>query len=88
MAKQRTKVVIKANSASAELAPSGPLDAQELVDSSSISALAYHLWHLRGCPYGSPETDWFQAEQTLCSQVLKPTSLSTEQSLLARQAGA
>jgi Protein of unknown function (DUF2934) len=28
-----------------------------------IAALAYALWQARGCPEGSPEVDWFQAEQ-------------------------
>ena len=27
-----------------------------------IAALAYQLWKNRGCPLGSPEADWFQAE--------------------------
>jgi hypothetical protein len=31
--------------------------------SAAIAALAYELWRARGCPEGSPETDWFQAEQ-------------------------
>lgn len=28
----------------------------------SISKRAYELWIERGCPEGSPEEDWFQAE--------------------------
>jgi Protein of unknown function (DUF2934) len=28
-----------------------------------ISKLAYTLWCQRGCPEGSPEVDWFRAEQ-------------------------
>ena len=28
-----------------------------------ISKLAYSLWCQRGCPDGSPEVDWFRAEQ-------------------------
>jgi DUF2934 family protein len=32
-----------------------------------IAVLAYLLWHERGCPDGSPETDWFQAEQALAN---------------------
>ena len=31
----------------------------------SIAALAYQLWLNRGCPIGSPEADWFQAEREL-----------------------
>ena len=30
-----------------------------------IAALAYALWHERGCPYGSPEVDWLKAERKL-----------------------
>ena len=33
-----------------------------------IQALAYRLWTERGCPVGSPQVDWFEAEE----QVLKP----------------
>jgi hypothetical protein len=31
----------------------------------SIAALAYELWHRRGCPHDSPEVDWHAAEQQL-----------------------
>jgi hypothetical protein len=30
-----------------------------------IASRAYALWQARGCPEGSPEVDWFQAEQEL-----------------------
>src|SRR5579884_1078797 len=30
-----------------------------------VAALAYQLWLERGRPEGSPEVDWFQAEQEL-----------------------
>ena len=30
-----------------------------------ISELAYRLWVERGCPMGSPEEDWFRAEDEL-----------------------
>jgi Protein of unknown function (DUF2934) len=30
-----------------------------------IARLAYALWQERGCPIGSPESDWFEAEQKL-----------------------
>jgi hypothetical protein len=32
-----------------------------------IAARAYELWQDRGCPDGSPEEDWFYAEQELRS---------------------
>jgi len=28
-----------------------------------ISEIAHYRWLLRGCPEGSPEVDWFAAEQ-------------------------
>jgi hypothetical protein len=34
-----------------------------------VPALARALWNARGCPEGSPEDDWFQAELTLKSQL-------------------
>ena len=30
-----------------------------------IAKLAYALWQERGCPDGSPEVDWFRAEEEL-----------------------
>lgn len=30
-----------------------------------IAALAYSLWEARGCPEGSPEEDWLNAERAL-----------------------
>ncbi len=30
-----------------------------------LAKLAYALWEERGCPYGSPDQDWFEAEHRL-----------------------
>jgi hypothetical protein len=30
-----------------------------------VAALAYELWQRRGCPIGSPDVDWTEAEATL-----------------------
>jgi len=30
-----------------------------------VTARPYELWQERGCPIGSPEVDWFRAEQEL-----------------------
>jgi len=30
-----------------------------------IANLAFALWQARGCPFGSPEEDWFRAEAEL-----------------------
>ena len=34
-------------------------------DYSQIVELAYELWLKRGCPIGSPQEDWYQAERAL-----------------------
>jgi hypothetical protein len=34
-------------------------------DQAAIQALAYDFWLARGCPIGTPEVDWFQAEEEL-----------------------
>jgi len=31
-----------------------------------IALLAYSIWQERGCPDGTAETDWLEAEQQLC----------------------
>jgi Protein of unknown function (DUF2934) len=36
--------------------------------SEDIARLAYALWQQRGCPIGSAEIDWLEAEQQLSSQ--------------------
>ena len=30
-----------------------------------IASLAFMFWQTRGCPHGSPQVDWLQAEQSL-----------------------
>ena len=37
----------------------------ETVGEDAVTALAYQLWQERGCPIGSAQRDWFQAEQEL-----------------------
>jgi hypothetical protein len=32
----------------------------------SVAVRAYELWLERGCPDGTPEQDWYRAEQELC----------------------
>jgi hypothetical protein len=39
------------------------------VDPDQISKLAYALWQARGGNGGSPEEDWYQAEQELLTRV-------------------
>jgi Protein of unknown function (DUF2934) len=35
-----------------------------------VAKLAYQLWEERGGPFGSPEVDWFAAEQAVYSSLL------------------
>lgn len=36
----------------------------------AIEKLAYRLWLDRGCPAGTAETDWFQAESKLAPRLI------------------
>ena len=45
------------------------IKASEALDREEISRLAYELWQARGCPSGSAEIDWLQAEEQLRKQV-------------------
>ena len=38
---------------------------QKELDQEEIASLAYQFWLERGCPIGSPEQDWFRAEDEL-----------------------
>lgn len=40
-----------------------------LIEHDEIVLLAYSNWEARGCPYGSPEEDWFRAERDLHQKV-------------------
>jgi len=35
-----------------------------------VARLAYHYWEGRGRPLGSPEEDWFRAEQAILMELL------------------
>lgn len=48
-----------------------------------IEILAYEFWIERGCPFGSPEVDWYRAVETLSVEeglllAAFPTWLNTE----------
>jgi len=44
----------------------GQRSAHELhLNPDAIAIRAYELWRRRGCPDGSPEADWFEAEREL-----------------------
>jgi hypothetical protein len=38
---------------------------QKEPDQEETQRLAYRFWLERGCPVGSPEQDWFRAEEEL-----------------------
>lgn len=49
-----------------------------------LCRLAYSHWQARGCPEGSPEDDWFQAEHELSSRaVAKPAKRGKAQQMAA-----
>jgi hypothetical protein len=55
---------------SAELtSKSSPPDPQPApLSEQDVAELAYRRWLERGCPQGSPEEDWFEAEHDLESR--------------------
>ena len=40
----------------------------EALDTRRTALLAYEFWRARGCPEGSPDDDWFLAEEQLRHQ--------------------
>ncbi len=48
---------------------------QTALDQDELAKLAYSLWHKRGCPAGSPEQDWAEAEQVLKNGDLGTTAI-------------
>jgi len=43
------------------------------LDNDAVAVLAYEFWIARGCLIGSPEVDWFQAEEELRARNESPT---------------
>jgi len=43
---------------------------EEVVDREELTRLAYWHWEMRGLPEGSPDEDWFWAEEELRRQRL------------------
>lgn len=54
-----------------ENAPAPP-SPDDVVQDEEIARLAYSYWKERGCQGGSPEEDWFRAEQELRSRRSPP----------------
>ncbi len=42
--------------------------AEDFLDPRRTALLAYEFWRARGCPEGSPDEDWFLAEEQLRHQ--------------------
>ena len=81
MAKPKTRSNVPA---SIEHSPS---ELQNPVNSREIASLAYRLWEARGCPEGTPEVDWFHAEQLL-REPRNQTNSQVSEPLLVRGSGA
>ena len=47
---------------------------QNELDHQETERLAYQFWLKRGCPIGSPEDDWFRAEEELQVESALPFS--------------
>ncbi len=63
---QLAPVSLPANQNTATELPSGNRrETAESVSQAAIAQLAYVLWQQRGCPIGSAEIDWREAEQQL-----------------------
>jgi len=58
------------------------------IDSTEIAALAYQLWQARGCPQGSPEVDWLDAEKQIRSRLDEVAAPEISEPLLVRRSGA
>lgn len=46
----------------------------ERVSENEVAVRAYELWQSRGCPIGSADEDWFQAEREVRSRRTKTSS--------------
>lgn len=71
MTRQATKMAVEPDSKTESLDKSAPADVSEPMNQQEIAELAYELWQAGGCPDGSPEVDWFRAEQELQSRGIK-----------------
>ena len=83
MAKQRIHTARGSGSVTEISGQSARSERPEPENQEEIAALAHALWQARGCPYGSPEDDWFQAKLELAER----TRQETDGPILARQSG-
>lgn len=71
MTKQATEMAVEPDAKTESLDKSAPANVSEPVNQQEIAELAYDLWQARGCPDGSPDEDWFRAEQEFRGRRLK-----------------
>src|SRR5690242_14716507 len=62
------------------------LSVPEPLSRDEIGRLAYQLWLARGCPHGSAEIDWLQAEQELCARASEKKSQPSKRPLVRKSA--
>jgi hypothetical protein len=59
---------LSANRLEKEMDPVPPVvlpSAHDKAETEEITRLAYQYWQQRGCPIGTPEEDWFRAEEEI-----------------------
>lgn len=71
MTKQAVKMAVESDPQTESYVESVLPNLSEPVGQQEVAELAYQFWQARGCPDGSPEEDWFRAEQELQSRVSK-----------------
>jgi len=54
-----------------------PVEAPARPEAEEIALLAHRYWLARGCPAGSPEEDWFRAEEELKTRRAAPRKCAT-----------
>ena len=57
------------------------------IASGEVALRAYRLWEKRGCPFGSPEEDWFRAEQEIRSEQAQPAAATVNLTAQTQSAG-
>jgi len=63
----KVKATGKTLSAASKAAPPRtlPRSATKILSENEVRQRAYSLWESRGCPFGSPEVDWYRAKELL-----------------------
>ena len=70
---RRNPGITSSGAAAAAMAPDTAAEHVTLtspIEHEEVALLAYSYWEARGCPFGSPEEDWFRAERDLCQKAV------------------